>query len=80
MMMGWLLLRRNSYEIQVRRSSDYLSMLDMSAHNRRPMVAWFSVSVDEFRFPRRVPKQFRSSPKGTRGFCPDCGNATYFPL
>ncbi len=43
-----------------------------------PMVAWFSVSVDEFRFLVGVPKQFRSSPKGTRGFCPDCGTQLTF--
>lgn len=38
-----------------------------------PLVAWFSVSIDNFRFVVGNPRQFRSSSKGTRSFCPDCG-------
>ncbi|HEY5957431.1 MAG TPA: GFA family protein [Polyangiaceae bacterium] len=43
-----------------------------------PMVAWFSVAVNDFRFVAGNPKQFRSSPKGTRTFCPDCGTQLTF--
>jgi hypothetical protein len=38
-----------------------------------PFVTWFSVRPSEFRFVAGEPTRFRSSPRGTRSFCPVCG-------
>lgn len=38
-----------------------------------PMVAWFTLDADAFRFTRGEPRSFRSSPEAVRRFCPDCG-------
>jgi hypothetical protein len=38
-----------------------------------PIVAWFSVKRSEFRYVRGEPRQFASSEKVRRAFCPDCG-------
>jgi len=38
-----------------------------------PFVAWFSVPRSEFRLVQGATTQFRSTPKGTRTFCPRCG-------
>ena len=38
-----------------------------------PVVAWFSASIDGFRFVAGEPKRFASSEKVTRTFCPNCG-------
>jgi hypothetical protein len=38
-----------------------------------PFVTWFSVPRSQFRFIRGEPARFRSTPKGTRSFCPACG-------
>lgn len=38
-----------------------------------PFVAWFSVPRNGFRYIVGEPKRFKSSAKGTRSFCPQCG-------
>ena len=43
-----------------------------------PFVAWFSVARDRFRFASGQPTLFRSTPKGTRSFCPSCGTQLTF--
>ena len=43
-----------------------------------PAVAWFTVRPAQFRIMGGQPKTFRSSPKVTRGFCPDCGTQLTF--
>ena len=43
-----------------------------------PFVAWFSVRRAQFRFVRGTPSRFKSSPKGTRSFCPLCGTQLSF--
>lgn len=43
-----------------------------------PFVAWFSVARERFRFVAGRPTLFRSTPKGTRSFCPSCGTQLTF--
>lgn len=43
-----------------------------------PFVAWFSVRKSDFRFAQGAPTRFRSTPKGTRSFCPRCGTQLTF--
>ncbi len=43
-----------------------------------PFVAWFSVSKADFRFVSGAPRYHRSSAKGTRSFCADCGTPLTF--
>jgi hypothetical protein len=43
-----------------------------------PFVAWFSVPRSEFRLVQGMPTLFRSTPKGTRSFCPRCGTQLTF--
>jgi hypothetical protein len=43
-----------------------------------PVVAWFSVRRDEFRFVGGKPAEFQSTEKGTRTFCPRCGTQLTF--
>ena len=38
-----------------------------------PVVTWFTVPPEAFRVTRGTLKTWHSSPKGVRGFCPDCG-------
>ena len=38
-----------------------------------PFVAWFSVARSGFRLVQGARTRFRSTPKGMRGFCPQCG-------
>ena len=38
-----------------------------------PVVAWFSVNPEDFRFTRGAPKTFASTSVGRRRFCGDCG-------
>jgi len=38
-----------------------------------PMVAWFTVDADGFRFVRGEPRSFHSTPDATRRFCGECG-------
>jgi hypothetical protein len=44
-----------------------------------PVVAWFSVPRSRFRLSGE-PTRFRSSGKGTRSFCPECGTQLTFEL
>ena len=44
-----------------------------------PFVAWFSVARSQFRLTGE-PTRFRSSPKATRSFCPECGTQIAFEL
>ena len=43
-----------------------------------PCVAWFSVDIEEFRYTRGAPTQFRSSQHATRTFCAVCGTQLTF--
>ena len=43
-----------------------------------PFVAWFSVPVNSFRITQGTPASFRSTPQGTRSFCPRCGTPLTF--
>jgi hypothetical protein len=43
-----------------------------------PLVAWFTVHRSQFRLVSGEPTRFRSSPKGTRSFCPECGTQLTF--
>jgi hypothetical protein len=45
-----------------------------------PFVAWFSVPRSQFRLRGGEPTRFRSSAKGTRSFCPECGTQLTFEL
>jgi len=44
-----------------------------------PFVAWFSVPRSRFRI-SGAPTRFRSTAKGTRSFCPQCGTQLTFEL
>jgi len=43
-----------------------------------PFVAWFSVPRDRFRITRGSPTRFRSTAKGVRSFCSECGTQITF--
>jgi len=43
-----------------------------------PAVAWATGAYDGFRWTRGEPRGHRSSPKGRRWFCPDCGSPLAF--
>ena len=43
-----------------------------------PAVAWFTVAAGDFRFTTGQPASFRSTPHGTRTFCPSCGTQLTF--
>ena len=43
-----------------------------------PFVAWFSVPRSQFRLVCGEPTRFRSTTKGTRSFCPQCGTQLTF--
>ena len=45
-----------------------------------PFVAWFSVPRSRLRLVGGEPTRFRSSGKGTRSFCPECGTQITFEL
>lgn len=44
-----------------------------------PFVAWFSVARSRFRMTGE-PSRYRSSGRGTRSFCPECGTQITFEL
>ena len=41
-------------------------------------VTWFTVQRSSFRLLRGTPIEFRSTPQGTRRFCPRCGTQLTF--
>jgi hypothetical protein len=43
-----------------------------------PFAAWFSVLRSELRFVQGTPTRYRSSEKGTRSCCPNCGTQLTF--
>jgi hypothetical protein len=43
-----------------------------------PFVAWFSVPRSQFRLVCGEPTRFKSTTKGTRSFCPQCGTQLTF--
>lgn len=43
-----------------------------------PFVTWFTVHRSQFRFVSGEPTPFRSTPKGIRSFCPQCGTQLTF--
>src|SRR5215475_12420878 len=43
-----------------------------------PFVTWFSVARPQFRIVCGEPTRFRSTTKGTRSFCPQCGTHLTF--
>jgi hypothetical protein len=43
-----------------------------------PFVAWFSVHRSGYRLVGGEPTKFKSTPKGTRSFCPECGTQLTF--
>jgi hypothetical protein len=42
-----------------------------------PVTAWAQVPADQFEITLGKPKAFRSSPRGIRHFCADCGAAVF---
>ena len=45
-----------------------------------PFVTWFSVPKSSFKFTSGTPTYFRSTTKGSRTFCPDCGTSLTYEL
>jgi hypothetical protein len=43
-----------------------------------PFVAWLSVPRPQFRLTQGNPTRFRSTAKGMRSFCPECGTQITF--
>ena len=43
-----------------------------------PFVTWFSMARSQFQIVRGEPTRFRSTAKGTRSFCPQCGTQLTF--
>ena len=43
-----------------------------------PFVAWFSVPRSQFKVTKGSPTRFRSTTKGVRSFCRDCGTQITF--
>jgi len=43
-----------------------------------PFVTWFTVPRCQFRLVEGTPTRFKSTPKGTRSFCPRCGTQLTF--
>jgi hypothetical protein len=43
-----------------------------------PFVTWFSIPWSQFRLIEGTPARFKSTPKGTRSFCPHCGTQLTF--
>jgi len=43
-----------------------------------PVVAWCSVEATNFKYTRGSPRSYRSTPHGTRTFCPTCGTQLTF--
>jgi hypothetical protein len=43
-----------------------------------PWVAWFSMDRQHFRFTAGEPARFKSTRRGTRTFCPNCGTQLTF--
>jgi hypothetical protein len=43
-----------------------------------PFVTWFSVLRSQFRLVRGEPARFRTTAKGMRSFCPQCGTQLTF--
>jgi hypothetical protein len=43
-----------------------------------PFVTWFSVARSQFRIVSGQPTRFRSTAKGMRSFCPQCGTQLTF--
>ncbi len=43
-----------------------------------PVVAWAEIPAAGFAFVKGAPSVYRSSPKGERLFCPDCGSYMVF--
>ena len=42
-----------------------------------PVTAWVQVAPARFAVTQGEPRGFRSSERGTRWFCPDCGSSLY---
>jgi hypothetical protein len=42
-----------------------------------PVTAWIQVAPDRFAVTRGEPRGFRSSDRGTRWFCPECGGTLH---
>ncbi len=43
-----------------------------------PVLAWASFPVEAFRYLKGEPAVYRSSPRGSREFCPTCGTQIAF--
>jgi hypothetical protein len=43
-----------------------------------PFIAWFSLPRSQFRLTKGNPTRFRSTAKGVRSFCADCGTQITF--
>jgi hypothetical protein len=43
-----------------------------------PLVAWFSVPREQFKFVRGEPSRFKSTLQATRSFCPQCATQLTF--
>lgn len=43
-----------------------------------PVLAWFTVSTSKLKLTKGKPKTYRSSAKGRRDFCAECGTQLFF--
>ena len=62
------------YQVEgVIEESGYCHCRTCQKQSGAPVVAWFAIASDKFRYLSGSPKGFRASSRATREFCGDCG-------